>query len=154
MHERLQELILDAKMDIKRQPHPEKIGKSAFISSTSWVSIAPESDTNNKTLSNRKIIYNPAYQDKNNPITRLTEPVIKAFFGGSTRQKVLKHFQDTIDYFKIDQIFIPIIEEEHWSLAIVNHPRKAFEKLLQGITRQQVNISLYRIEPFSSGILS
>jgi len=122
--------------------HPDQIGKCAFISSTTWVSIAPES----KILANRKIVYDPAYQDKNNPKSRLDiDQVLKAFFGSTGRAKHLKHFQSTIDYFKIDQIFIPIIEEEHWSLAIVNHPGKAFKKLLQGTTRQQVNTTFLYI---------
>lgn len=120
----------------RTRTHPDQIGTCALIRPTTWVSIAPESA---KTLPNRKIVYEPGYQDKNDPRSRLGDHVLKAFFGETGRAKHAKHFQQKIDYFEIEQIFIPIIEEEHWSLAIVNHPRKAFKKLLQGITRQQVN---------------
>ena len=121
----------------RTRTHPERIEKCAFISSTTWVAIAPESKA---AVGNRKIVYDRDYQDKNSPKTRLGEPVLKAFYGCTGRPKYVKYFREKIDYFEIDQIFIPIIEEEHWSLAIVNHPMKAFKKLLQGITRQQVGV--------------
>ena len=124
----------------RTRTHPERIERCAFVSAFTWVSIAPESKA---AIGNRKIIYDPAYQDKSSPKTRISESgdaVLKALYGGSGRPKYMKYFREKIDYFEIDQIFIPIIEEEHWSLAIVNHPKKAFKKLLQGITRQQVGV--------------
>jgi Ulp1 family protease len=38
--------------------------------------------------------------------------------------------QEKLDLFKYDVLFMPVNQDSHWSLIVVNKPREIFEKLL------------------------
>ena len=44
----------------------------------------------------------------------------------------LQKQQEILDLFKYDVLFMPVNQDQHWSLIVVNKPRKIFEKLLAG----------------------
>ena len=40
--------------------------------------------------------------------------------------------QEKLDLFKYDVLFMPVNQDSHWSVIVVNRPREIFEKLLSG----------------------